>query len=107
MVNMQKTEGKEYKHIMKESHKTTNQESKRQRKEREKLQKQPENNEQNGNKYITNNNYFKYKWTKFYNQKAQSAEWIKRKNKQDSSIQCLQQVDFRSKDIQTENEEME
>ena len=35
------------------------------------LQKQSENNEQNGNKYIPMNNYFKYKWTKLSNQRAE------------------------------------
>ena len=37
---------------------------------KEELQKQPENNEQNGNKYIPINNYFKCKWTKCSNQKT-------------------------------------
>lgn len=32
------------------------------------LLKQPENCEQNGNKYVPINNYFKYKWTKRSNQ---------------------------------------
>ena len=35
--------------------------------------KQPEINEQNGNKSMYINNFFKHKWTKFSNQKTKSG----------------------------------
>lgn len=56
-------------------HQTTKEEKKRKQRG---TTKQPENNEQNGNMYIPINNYFKCKWTKFYNQKIQSGSWIKK-----------------------------
>ena len=40
-------------------------------------------------------NYFKCKWIKCSNQKAQTAEWIQ---KQDPYICCLQETHFRSKE---------
>lgn len=62
---MQKIKRKESKQSTKDSNETTMEEIKRRRKERNReLLKQPENCEQNGNKYAPINNYFKYKWTK-------------------------------------------
>lgn len=45
---------------------------KRRKKKRKatKKKKKPENNEQNGNKYITINNYFNCEWIKFSSQKT-------------------------------------
>ena len=42
-------------------------------KNREELHKQPENKQQNGNKFIPINNHFKCKWTKCLNQKTYSG----------------------------------
>lgn len=57
---------------------------------KEKLQTQPENKEQNGNKYTSINNHFKCQLNKCSNQKTQVADWIKKKKKkkQDPSICC-------------------
>lgn len=51
--------------------KSSNHKGREQEKERNKveLQKQPENNYQNGNKHISINNYFKYKCINFFNKK--------------------------------------
>ena len=75
---LKKIKRKEFKHVTNESHQTTKEDSKRRK--REELQKQPENNEQNGNKAIPINNYFKCKQTKFSNQKTQNG-WLDYKNK--------------------------
>ena len=52
----------------------------------EELQKQPENNKQNGNKYTPINNCFKCNWTKFF-KICRVAKWIKKKK--DPYICCL------------------
>ena len=74
---------------------------------REKLQKLLENNEQNYNKYITINNYFKCKWTEFSNKEIQSDCMDQRQKPQDSTTSFLQETHFRSKHTQTESEGME
>lgn len=51
-------------------------------------------NQQKGHNYITINNYFKCKWTKFSNQKTEWLNGFKKQNKtkpQDPSICCLQE----------------
>ena len=60
---------KESKHNAKESHQTMGKRA-REEKNRGELQKQSENHLEDGSKYISNNNYFKPKWTKFSNQKT-------------------------------------
>ena len=55
---MQKRTRKESEHTTRESHQTTKEQGKR-RKEQRETTKQPENNEQNGSKYVSINNYFK------------------------------------------------
>ena len=70
LLDTQKIVRKEFKQNTKESHQTTREESKSKRKEQKVTTKQPENNEQNGNKYIPINNYFKCKSTEFFNQKT-------------------------------------
>lgn len=51
----------------KEIHQTTKEVSKRPRKKQRGTMKQPENSEQNGDKYMPLDNYFKCKRTKFSN----------------------------------------
>ena len=59
--------------------KTNTPEGKRLGQERnsEEQQKQPRNNEQTSNKYISINNYSKYKWTKCSNQKTEGSRMDK------------------------------
>ena len=57
----------ELKHNTKENCQTAKEEAKRIIKEQRRLQKQTENNEQTGSKYILINNHFKCKWTKCSN----------------------------------------
>ena len=45
---------------------------KKEERNKKELQKQPQNNEQNGSDYIPINNYLKCKWIKCSNQKMQS-----------------------------------
>lgn len=68
IVNTQKKVRKESKHNTKGSYQTI-----RGERNREKLQKQPESNYQNGPKYKPINIFFEWKWTKFPNQKTQSG----------------------------------
>ena len=75
------------------------------RRNREELQKQPENNEQNGNKYTPINNYFKCKQEKMLQSKDINmvAEQIKQKKTKHVSYICyLKETHFRSRDKQTE-----
>ena len=66
-MDMHTKKRKKFKHNTKDSHQNAREESKRGRKE---PQKQPPNNEENGNKYISISNYFKCKWTKHSSQKT-------------------------------------
>lgn len=69
---------KESKHTTK-SHQATKEESKVIRTRR--TTRQTENNEQNGNKYTSINNYFKYKYTKLSNKKTKWLNGFKESNK--------------------------
>lgn len=60
------------------------------------LQKQSEHNQQNGIKYVSINNYFRWKWTKCSHQKTQSSLIIKKKKK--THLCRLKEIHFRSKD---------
>ena len=60
IVNVKNIRRKESKHTTIESHQATNGETREEERDRE-ITQQPENNEQNGNKYIPINNYFKCK----------------------------------------------
>lgn len=68
VVNTQKKMRKECKYNTEERYQTTRIEQREER-DREELEKQPENGQQNDNKYIFINNYFTCKWTKSCNQK--------------------------------------
>ena len=71
-VDSQKPKRREHKYNTKENHQVTNGKTKRKRKEEE-IQNQWEKKVQNGNKYISINNYLKCQWTKCSNQKTQSG----------------------------------
>ena len=51
--------------------------------------------QENDNRNIRINNYFKCKWIKCFNWKTQTAEWIQ---KQDPNVSCLQETHFRPQD---------
>ena len=73
---------------MKENHQTTSEEIIKRRKEQKKIQKQPENKQQNDNKYISINNHVKCSSRKV-------ADWFKK----DPSLCYLQKThSFRAKD---------
>ena len=59
------------------------------------LQKQTQNNSENGHRNTHITNYLKREWIKCSNQKTQAAEWIQ---KQDPYICCLQETHFRPRD---------
>ena len=91
ILKSQKIKRKEYKHTTEESHQITKKESKR-RKKKWRGTTKIARKQQNVNKHIPVNNYFKCKWTKFYNQST--YEWILKK----PSMCCLQGTHFRCKD---------
>ena len=68
---------------------------------KEKLQTQPENKEQNGNKYTSINNHFKCQLNKCSKQKTQVADWIKKKKKKKNKTL---QYAVTSEQIHTETE---
>ena len=57
------------KKMKKKSQYYTKESQPQEKREREGLEKQLQNNEQNGNNYNLINNYLKFKWSKFTNQK--------------------------------------
>ena len=59
----------------KDRHKITKGESKRRRKEQKRTTKQPENSEQNGNKYKPISNHFKCNWNNDPVKIHRAAEW--------------------------------
>ena len=63
---------KQSKHNTKAIHQITREENKRGREEKD-LQKQIQNNQQNGNKITSIDNYLKGKWFKCSNQKTQTG----------------------------------
>ena len=86
-------EKQECKHNTKDSHQITREEIKRGREE--KLQKQTQNNEQNGNRTYISIITLNKNRSNAPNKRHRLAEWIQ---KQDPSICCLQETHFSSRD---------
>ena len=59
------------------NHKWRNQ-KKKERTEKKKIQKQPENKQQNDNKYISVINHVKCQWTKCFKERYKVADWFKK-----------------------------
>ena len=78
--------------------------SKNTREKKKRSTKSTPNNQENGNRNIYANNYFKCKWINTPTKRHRLVEWIQ---KQDPFLCCLQETHFRPKDIQTESERME
>ena len=66
-IDTQKLERKEHKHTIEENCQTQREIIK----EEQKTTKHLENEQQNGSKYVVINNFLKYQWTKYSNQKTE------------------------------------
>ena len=88
---------KEFKHNMKDSHLITRE----QKKEQKRPIKTTSNNKMVIRTYIINS-YLKCNWIKCFKQKTQTSRMDIKTN-----TCCLQEIHFRSRDIQTESERME
>lgn len=97
-------ERKRYKHNTKENHQTTREETKRTQNYKINLKKQAtkkcyHKSYQNSN-HIPINTHLKCQWNpNVPTKRCKVVDWIK---KQDPSIYCLQETNFKAKDIKTE-----
>ena len=96
VTDTQKPETNEHKHAAKENHQTKMEETKRRRKNREELQKQPENKYQMAISTYLSIIILNVNELNAPIKRHRVADWIEKK--QDPSIRYLQDTHFRDKD---------